>query len=126
MSVAGTPRVSMPSRRSCFLLGAGAAGGLGLAAGAGAARADVGEAARSGSRSVGSYDVAASSTGLDFTTREAFEAVEDDLDGEPPLDADNYGGMLGWQSSYVLQAQLQMYLAHRDVQIGRASCRERG
>lgn len=115
MSTAGTHRLSMPSRRSFFLLTAGAAGSLGLASGAGAARADVVEAARVGPGATGADDVSASNTGLDFTTREAFEAVEDHLDGEPPLDVDNYGGMLGWQSSYVLQAQLQMYLAHRDV-----------
>ncbi|WP_434080971.1 hypothetical protein [Sanguibacter sp. Z1732] len=115
MYAAETDKLPTPSRRSFFLLAAGAAGGLGLAASAGAARADILEAARGGIRSIGTYDPAASRTGLDFTTREAFEAVEDHLDGGPPLDVDNYAGMLGWQSSYVLQAQLQMYLAHRDV-----------
>lgn len=115
MSAMETRRRSVPSRRGFFMLTAGAGGALGMASGTSAARADVGQTAWEDGRPASPREVSAPRTGLDFTTREAFEAVEAHLDGEPPLDSDNYAGTLGWQSSYVLQAQLQMYLAHRDV-----------
>lgn len=109
MSAVGSDRTTEPSRRSFLVLPAAAAAGAGLAAGSDAASADTVRTVPARPRPADAFH-----TSLDFTKREAFEAVEAHLDGGPPLDADNYDGMLGWQSSYVLQAQLQMYLAHRD------------
>ncbi|MGC0274840.1 hypothetical protein ACO0LV_17790 [Pseudactinotalea sp. Z1739] len=91
-------------------------GGVGAVAVAGLVTPDTATAAPSAG---GGLRNASANTGatsaLDFTTREAFEAVYDHLDGGPPLDTDNLAGVLGWQVQYILLAYLQMYIAHRDV-----------